>query len=63
MALSRVQLLLVIAFLVVVLVELRTVLGFFGIDLSATTAAVVGVVIIGTLVLWSLASSGDRSNE
>ncbi|ELY51475.1 hypothetical protein [Natronorubrum bangense] len=63
MALSRVQLLLVIAFLIVVLVELRTVLGFFGIELSAMAATAIGVVVIGALVLWSLASSGDHSDE
>ena len=63
MALSRVQLLLVIAFLIVVLVELRTVLGFFGIEFSAMAATAIGIVIIGALVLWSLASSGDRSDE
>ncbi|QFU81648.1 CbaC protein [Natronorubrum aibiense] len=63
MRLTLPRLLLVIAFLIVVLVELRTVLGFFDIAVPFTTVIVVGVVVIGALVLWSLLSSGERSNE
>ncbi|MXV63662.1 CbaC protein [Natronorubrum sp. JWXQ-INN-674] len=61
MRLSWPQLLIVIALLIVILVELRTVLAFFEIHLSVTATAVLAVVVIGALVLWTVLSSADRS--
>lgn len=53
--LSPAKLLIVIAFAIVILVELRTVLALFGIDISVRGALVVGLVAIGALVLWAIA--------
>ncbi len=63
MRLSWPKLLIVIALLIVILVELRAVLAFFEIHLSVTATLAIGVVVIGTLVLWTVLSSADRSEE
>ena len=63
MRLSWPKLLIVIALLIVILVELRSILAFFEIHLSVTATLVLGVVVIGALVLWTVFSSADRSEE
>lgn len=49
------KLLIVVAFGIVILVELRTVLALFGIDISVRGALLFGLVVIGTFVLWVIA--------
>ena len=67
---SRGELLVVLAFLVVVVVELRTVLGFVGIDLSATeylvVAALLVAAVLGAIGLWNIkvgASNAGRESS
>ena len=47
------RLLLVIAFVVVIFVELRTVLAFVGIDVTPSTVAILGGVTILAIVIWA----------
>ncbi len=54
MRLSPAKLLIVVAFGIVILVELRTVLAFFGIEVSVQTALIIGLVVISALVLWAI---------
>ena len=58
------RLLLLVALVVVISVELRTVLAFFGIEVSVLTVAVVGVLAIVVLVLWAVVPlpRGSESN-
>ncbi|MFC4544000.1 CbaC protein [Halosolutus amylolyticus] len=55
------RLFLVIAILVVLIVELRTALAFFGVQVSFTTTIVAGVVVTGLVVLWAVIPTDDRS--
>ncbi|WP_265110087.1 CbaC protein [Halosolutus halophilus] len=57
------RLLIVIAILLVLLVELRTALAFFGVRVSFTTTIIVGAVVIGLIVLWAVSPTDDRSKE
>ncbi|OAQ54304.1 hypothetical protein HTG_01830 [Natrinema mahii] len=63
MRLSFATLLVLIALILVVVVEGRTVLAFFGIGVSPLEAAIAGVVAIGALLLWAVRPPGDRSSE
>lgn len=54
MRLSPAKLLIVVAFSIVILVELRTVLALFGIDLSVRGVLAIGLVAIGAFVLWAI---------
>lgn len=61
MRISSPKLLVLVAFLIVVVVELRTVLAFVGVEVAFTTTLLAGGVVIGALVLWAVASSADSS--
>ena len=63
MRLSPAKLLIVVAIAVVVLIELRTVLAFFSVDIAPVPALVLGVVIIATIVLWATFPVLRRSLE
>ncbi|TMT86856.1 CbaC protein [Haloterrigena sp. H1] len=51
---SPAKLLILIALSLVILVEGRTVLAFFGIEIAPLETALIGVVIIATLVIWAV---------
>lgn len=58
------RLLLLIAVVVVVFVELRTVLAFFGIDASVLAVTVAGTAVIVALLLWAVfPTSSDSKPE
>ena len=63
MRLSPAKLLIVVAIAVVVLIELRTVLAFFSVDIAPVPALVLGVVIIAAIVLWATFPVLRRSRE
>lgn len=52
--LSPAKLLIVIAITVVVVIELRTVLAFVGLEIPPELALVAGVLLIGGLVIWAV---------
>lgn len=54
MRLSPTELLIVLVFIVPVVVQLRTVLGFFDIYVSPFQAIGVGVMIVAVIVLWAV---------
>lgn len=56
---TRAKLLLMLAFLLVILVELRTVLAFFGVDIGPRGVFVLGIVAIGALLLWAFFPSPE----
>lgn len=61
---TRAKLLIMLAILIVLLVELRTVLAFFGINLRLRTVILLGVVSIGMLFLWAFfPSRGDNTGR
>ncbi|RZV10774.1 CbaC protein [Natrinema hispanicum] len=51
---SPAKLLILIALSLVILVEGRTVLAFFGINIPPLETALIGLVIIATLVIWAI---------
>jgi len=51
---SPAKLLILIALSLVILVEGRTVLAFFGIEIAPLETALIGVVIIAALVIWAV---------
>lgn len=63
MRLSPAKLLIVVAFCIVVLVELRTVLAFFGVDVAVGPTVVVGAVVVATVVLWAVLPVLRESDE
>ncbi|WP_440766946.1 CbaC protein [Natronorubrum sp. DTA7] len=54
MRISKGALLVVLAFTVPLVVELRTVLAWVNIDLSLFESAAIGLVIVGLVVVWAL---------
>lgn len=52
MRLSPAKLLIVVALCLVILIELRTVLAFFGIELAVGQSLGLGAAIIGAIILW-----------
>lgn len=61
MRIAAPRVLLLIALWLVVLVELRTALGFFEVQLSVLETAVIGAVTIAAFLLWALwPSDGDE---
>ena len=56
---TRAKLLLMLAFLLVILVEIRTVLAFFGVDIGPRGVIALGVVSIGALFLWAFFPSAE----
>ncbi len=63
MRISRALLLVLIALIAVIGVELRTILGFFDVRLSITSAIVLIVIAIGVLVFWATLPTANGSNE
>ncbi|MFP9191600.1 CbaC protein [Natronosalvus vescus] len=61
MRISRGALLVLLAFTVPVLVELRTVLGFFDIELSLTGVLIIGVLVVGGILFWATFPERDQS--
>lgn len=53
MRLSRAGLLIAIAISIPIIVELRTVAAFFGIEISVWATIAIGAVVIGALIAWS----------
>ncbi|WP_440771882.1 CbaC protein [Natronorubrum sp. DTA28] len=53
MRISKGALLVVLAFTVPLIVELRTVLVWVNVDLSVLESAVLGLVIVGLVVVWA----------
>ena len=51
---SPAKLLLLVAFSIVLLIEIRTVLGFFGLDVSVVMVIITWGVVIGGILLWAL---------
>lgn len=49
---SNAGLLIAIAFLIPVIIELRTLLAFFGINLSVAETIIIGAIVITAVVLW-----------
>ena len=60
MRISFAKLLIVIALCIVVLLEARTALAFFDIDVSLFGIVVVGVLVIGGLIVWALYPETDE---
>ena len=54
MRISPPRLLILIALLLVVLIELRTALAFFDVEITVNQLLGLGVVTIGALLLWAL---------
>lgn len=54
MRIEPATLLVLIAILIPFIVQLRTVAGFIGVELSVQLHAAIGVFIIGALVMWAL---------
>lgn len=53
--------LILLAFLIVILIEIRTVLAFFGVDIGPEAVVVLGIVSITALLVWALSpSDGDE---
>lgn len=49
---SRAKFLIVLAILIIVLIELRTLLGMFGIQIQLTTLGLIAILAIGGLFVW-----------
>lgn len=54
MRISPPRLLILIALLLVILIELRTALAFFDVEITVNQLLGLGVVTIGALLLWAL---------
>lgn len=63
MRVSRAGLLVAIAILVPILVELRTVLAYFDIQLSVAETILLGAVAIGALLAWAMLPENDSRKE
>ena len=53
MRLSPAKLLIVVALTVVILIELRTVLAFFSVDVAPMPSIVLGIIVVTIIVLWA----------
>ncbi len=62
MRISRGALLVVLAFSIPILIELRTVLGFFNIELSLTATMLIGAAVLGLIVFWATFPERNQSN-
>lgn len=62
MRLSRTALLLLGAFAVPVIVELRTLLGFFGVEVGLRTVLAVAAVVFGTLAVLALFADDEGAS-
>ncbi|MCU4925751.1 CbaC protein [Halobacteria archaeon AArc-dxtr1] len=61
MRISPAKLLILLAFILVIVVELRTVLAFFGVEVTVLESLVLGVVAILALLAWMFAPSSGES--
>ncbi len=60
MRISKGGLLVIMAFLTPLIVELRTVLSWFGVRLSIVETGALGLALIGAVLIWALwPSNGD----
>lgn len=59
MRISRAKLIVLIALVVVIAVELRTVLAFFDVEVSILAIAVGSVVVIVALVSWAVFTTAE----
>ena len=59
MRISRAKLIVLIALVVVIAVELRTVLAFFDVEVSILTIAVGSAVVIRALVSWAVFTTSE----
>lgn len=53
------RLLILVAICLVLLVELRTALAFFDVELTVAETVVIGAIAIGALVLWAVLPTGE----
>jgi len=60
---SPARLLILIAFILVVVVELRTVLAFFDVEVTVLESLVIGLVAIGALLVWALRPAADEPEQ
>lgn len=61
MRISRAGLLVVIAIMVPILVELRTVLAYFSVSISVMETVLIGALAVGALVLWAVFPTTDTN--
>lgn len=59
MRISPAKLLIVLAILIVILVELRTVFAVLGLDVSPLAIAVLGVLVIAAVLIWAVSPQPD----
>ena len=62
MRISRAKLIVLIALVVVIAVELRTVLAFFDVEVSILAVVVGSVVVIVALVSWAVFTTSEPQN-
>lgn len=63
MRISVPKLLLVVAFSIVILVELRTIVALFGVELSVNQVIVVGGIAIGLLLLYAVLPEAEGAED
>ena len=63
MRISRAKLIVLIALIVVIVVELRTVLAFFDVEVSIPLVIGLGVAAIVTLVVWAVFTAPDAPDS
>ncbi|AXR77400.1 CbaC protein [Natrarchaeobaculum sulfurireducens] len=60
---SPARLLILIAFILVFVVELRTVLAFFDVEITVLESLAIGLLAIGTLLVWALRPAADEPEQ
>lgn len=60
---SPARLLILIALVLVVVVELRTVLAFFDVEVTVMETLVIGLLAIGALFVWALRPAADDPDQ
>ncbi|MFP8953751.1 CbaC protein [Natrialbaceae archaeon A-arb3/5] len=60
---SPAKLLILLAFILVIVVELRTVLAFFDIEVTVLESLALGVVAIVALLAWAFVPSSNGSDQ
>ena len=60
---SPARLLILIALALVVVIELRTVLAFFHIEVTVGETVVIGLLTIGALLVWALRPAADDPEQ
>lgn len=62
MRISKGGLLVVLAFIAPVIVELRTVLAWFGVELSVLESVVLSVVVVVAILIWAFLPDDEGEN-